>query len=132
MAEWIIGVIESYGYWGIVALMILENVFPPIPSELIMPFAGFAAARGDLSTTGIVLAGSAGSLLGAMPLPQFLLWSAAGSIIWVGGLTAVGYAMQEQYDQVTDWLNPVAQMVLVVIVGVYVYRVVTFKKRVAQ
>ena len=57
--------IEQTGYWGIALLMLLENVFPPIPSELIMPIAGYAAARGELDFFATVLAGTAGSLLGA-------------------------------------------------------------------
>jgi membrane protein DedA with SNARE-associated domain len=47
--------------------MLAENVFPPLPSELIMPFAGFLAARGDLDPVLVVVAGAAGSLLGALP-----------------------------------------------------------------
>jgi membrane protein DedA with SNARE-associated domain len=42
-------------------------LFPPIPSELIMPFAGFAAARGDLNLIGVLIAGTIGSLVGALP-----------------------------------------------------------------
>lgn len=67
MADWIIGLIEQHGYLAIAALMLLENVFPPIPSELIMPFAGFVAARGDLSPAGVLLAGVCGSVLGTLP-----------------------------------------------------------------
>jgi membrane protein DedA with SNARE-associated domain len=67
MAEWIIHLIERFSYLGIALLMALENVFPPIPSELIMPFAGFVAARGDLNGVGVILAGSAGSLAGTLP-----------------------------------------------------------------
>jgi membrane protein DedA with SNARE-associated domain len=48
--------------------MFVENVFPPIPSEIIMPLAGYMAARGKLSLSGIILAGMAGSVLGALPL----------------------------------------------------------------
>ena len=76
MADWITGFITEYGYGAVVALMLLENVFPPIPSELIMPFAGYVAARGDLHPAGVVAAGSAGSLLGAVA------WYAVG--YWVG------------------------------------------------
>jgi len=65
MFEWIVGLVERSGYLGIALLMLAENVFPPIPSELIMPLSGFAAARGELSLVGVVLAGSAGSLAGA-------------------------------------------------------------------
>lgn len=67
MAEWIIGLIGHYGYLAVAALMFLENVLPPIPSELIMPFAGFAAARGDLHPLGAAAAGAAGSLAGTLP-----------------------------------------------------------------
>ena len=67
MADWIIGFIEQYGYVGVAALMMLENVFPPIPSELIMPFAGFVSARGTLDPFGVLAAGVAGSLAGTLP-----------------------------------------------------------------
>ena len=67
MIDWITGFITATGYLGIVLLMFAENVFPPIPSELIMPFAGFVAARGDLHPVGVVVAGVSGSLLGAVP-----------------------------------------------------------------
>ena len=68
LGEWILQVMSDLGYVGIILLMFLENVFPPIPSELIMPAAGFAAARGELSLTGVILAGSLGSVLGAIVL----------------------------------------------------------------
>jgi membrane protein DedA with SNARE-associated domain len=59
---------HSTGYFGILLLMFVENVFPPIPSEFIMPLAGYMAAQGKLSLFGIILAGMAGSVLGALPL----------------------------------------------------------------
>ncbi len=58
----------SLGYPGVALLMFLENLFPPIPSELIMPLAGFTAGRGELSFVWVVVAGSVGSLLGQLPL----------------------------------------------------------------
>jgi membrane protein DedA with SNARE-associated domain len=76
MAEWIIRAVEQGGYAGIVLLMFLENIFPPIPSEVIMPLAGYAASRGSLDVHLVVLAGTAGSLLGALP------WYYAGR--WLG------------------------------------------------
>ncbi|MGE0257235.1 MAG: DedA family protein [Alphaproteobacteria bacterium] len=77
MFDWIIGFIERTGYFGIAAMMLAENVFPPIPSELIMPLAGFTAARGELSIVGAVLVGSVGSVLGST------LWYFIG--YWLGG-----------------------------------------------
>ena len=71
MVEFITDFIGRHGAWAIAALMFAENIFPPIPSELIMPFAGFAASRGDVDPTLAVLAGTAGSVCGA--LPWFLL-----------------------------------------------------------
>lgn len=66
MADWITELIAEHGYLALFTLMFLENVFPPIPSELIMPFAGYAVARGNIDPIGAVIAGSAGSLLGAL------------------------------------------------------------------
>lgn len=66
MFDWITGLMERSGYLGVLPLMLAENVFPPIPSELIMPLAGFAAAGGKLTILFVVLAGTAGSLLGAL------------------------------------------------------------------
>ena len=68
MANWIIRTIESTGYFGIVFLMFLENIFPPIPSEFIMPLAGFMAAKEEQTLPGVVLAGTIGSVLGALAL----------------------------------------------------------------
>ena len=68
MADWIIRTIESTGYFGIVFLMFLENVFPPIPSEFIMPLAGFMASKEEQTLSGVVLAGTIGSVLGALAL----------------------------------------------------------------
>ncbi len=65
MAEWIIATIAAGGLMGVAALMLLENVFPPIPAELIMPLAGLAAARGEMDFTGVVAAGTAGAVAGA-------------------------------------------------------------------
>jgi membrane protein DedA with SNARE-associated domain len=68
MVQWIENLMTSLGYLGIVLLMFVENVFPPIPSELIMPLAGFTASRGDLNLALVILAGTVGSVLGALPL----------------------------------------------------------------
>lgn len=74
MFDFITEFMQNSGYFGVFALMALENIFPPIPSELIMPFAGFVAARGDLSVAGVLIAGTAGSVAGALP------WYYAGKV----------------------------------------------------
>jgi membrane protein DedA with SNARE-associated domain len=49
MFEWLVKLIDDAGLVGVFLLMVLENLFPPIPSEVIMPLAGFTAARGQMS-----------------------------------------------------------------------------------
>lgn len=75
MSEWIINTMQSLGYLGIGLLMFLENLFPPIPSELIMPFAGFTIAKGDMQFAPAIAAGVIGTVLGALP------WYYAGKIL---------------------------------------------------
>lgn len=68
MEKWLIGVMEEFGYAGVMFLIALENIFPPIPSEVILTFAGFMTASTDLSIAGVILSSTAGSLLGAVLL----------------------------------------------------------------
>ena len=68
VSAWVLIIMAKFGYLGIIFAMFAENVFPPIPSELIMPAAGFAVARGDLNLILVILAGTLGSVLGALPL----------------------------------------------------------------
>ena len=67
MLNWMTTIVSASGYPGIVLLMLGENLFPPLPSELIMPLAGFVAAQGHLNPILVVLAGTCGSVLGALP-----------------------------------------------------------------
>jgi len=66
VTEFIFKLIEDGGYWGVAFLMLLETIFPPIPSEVIMPLAGVTAARGGMSLTLVILAGTAGAMAGNM------------------------------------------------------------------
>ncbi len=64
MSEWIISFIKDAGYLGVGFLMFLETVFPPIPSEVIMPVAGLSAARGDMHIAGVIASGTVGAMFG--------------------------------------------------------------------
>ena len=68
LASWVQDVIESLGYLGVALLVIAENLFPPIPSEIVLPFAGFVARRGDGSVIVMVVAATIGSVIGALVL----------------------------------------------------------------
>ena len=64
MSEWVIRLIDDAGYVGVFLLMFLETIFPPIPSEVIMPLAGVRAARGPMSLLGVIVSGTAGAMAG--------------------------------------------------------------------
>ena len=66
MEDWVVNVVRGMGPLGVALLMFLENVFPPLPSEVIMPLAGYLAARGEASFWAMSAAGVAGSLAGAL------------------------------------------------------------------
>jgi membrane protein DedA with SNARE-associated domain len=68
IAAWVQDVIESLGYVGVALLVVIENLFPPIPSEIVLPFAGFVAQRGDASVTLMIVAATVGSVVGALVL----------------------------------------------------------------
>ncbi len=68
MDNWIGEILGEYGYFGVCLLLLIENVFPPIPSEVILTFSGFATTFTNMTKTGVVLAATAGSVVGAMVL----------------------------------------------------------------
>lgn len=70
MQDWIIAVMGQFGYWGIFLMIALENIFPPIPSEIILSFGGFMTTRTSLSLPGVVASATAGSVVGALILYQ--------------------------------------------------------------
>ena len=76
MFDWVVATIDSWGYLGVFFLMVAENVFPPIPSEVIMPLAGFLAGSGRMSLSLTMLVGTLGSVIGT------LMWYYVG--LWFG------------------------------------------------
>lgn len=106
MFEWITSLIDQAGYAGIAFIMFLEGVFPPIPSWLVMPLAGFEASSGRLSPALVVLAGTTGSTLSA------ICWYMAGKFIGMERLK--GFAGRHghwltlspaQIERVDRWFN---------------------------
>lgn len=66
LAGWTVGVVEKLGYWGLAGLVALENVFPPIPSEIVLPMAGFLTGQDRLVYGLAVGASTAGAVTGAL------------------------------------------------------------------
>lgn len=106
MQNWIVDVVREMGPLGVGLLMFLENVFPPIPSELIMPLAGYLSMQGQMAFGPVVAAGVAGSLAGA------LFWYRVGRTVtydrlcdWVEA-HGVWLAMTpEDIDRAVDWFD---------------------------
>ena len=201
MFDFVSQAISTLGAFGIALLMFLENVFPPIPSEVIMPLAGFNAQQGEMSFWAVLIAGTVGSLAGAlfwywigrrigadrlkrlslkagrwltitpddidrsngwfkrhggaavligrlfptirtfisvpagvarMPLAYFTLLSTIGTVIWNLILLGAGYLLGSNYDAVQKWLDPLSYAVMALIVGAYLYRVVTYDAEAAE
>lgn len=194
LTTWITNTMESMGWFGIGLLMFLENVFPPIPSELIMPLAGFTIAQGKMGWIPAIAAGVVGTVLGSliwyyigvfiseerlerwadrygrwmqlssadiakskkwfnrhgvkavflcrlvpgvrtlislpagiegMPLPTYLIFTTAGTLLWTIFLTATGYFLGNNYTKVDEYLGPVSKIILAILVvwfGLFVGR----------
>ncbi len=65
LTDFVADVVDALGYLGVALLVALENVFPPIPSEVVLPLAGFVAGRGDANLIGMIVAATVGSVVGA-------------------------------------------------------------------
>lgn len=68
MQEIIIALMNRFGYWGILLLIAIENIFPPIPSEVILTFGGFMTTYTSLKVPGVIIFSTIGSLIGAVLL----------------------------------------------------------------
>ncbi len=105
-------VISDLGLLGLVALMFVENVFPPIPSEVVLPLAGFFVARGELSFVGVLFAATLGSVLGSILLYEVARYGGRPFVLRYGSLLRVG---PEELDRADAWF--VRRGPIVVLVG---------------
>lgn len=74
MEAWITGVMENYGYAGIFLLILAENIFPPIPSEIVLTVGGFMTTTANMTILGVITASTAGSVSGALILYYLGRW----------------------------------------------------------
>jgi len=80
VTNFIINTISSFGYFGVGLMMAIESVCIPLPSEIIMPFAGFLVAQGKFSLLGVTLAGAFGCLVGSVVAYAVGIWGGRGFI----------------------------------------------------
>lgn len=105
-ADWVTDVIESLGYVGIASLIALENVFPPIPSELILPLTGFLCGQGRFWLPAAVLAATVGSVVGALILYGVARWLGEQRLHWLVGRFGKFLLLKEgDLDRASAWFS---------------------------
>lgn len=103
LAEWVAGVVDQLGYVGLMLLIALENLFPPLPSELILPLAGFLVGQGRMDFVAALAAATAGSLLGAVLLYGLGAWVGEQRIrLWVRRLPLLE---ESDVDRGVEWFG---------------------------
>ena len=107
MQEWIIHIMDLYGYLGISLLIAIENLFPPIPSEIILTFGGFMTTYTKLAVWGVILAATIGSVTGAIILFGVgrLLSADRLATILDGKIGKILRFKKEDVYKACDWFN---------------------------
>lgn len=112
---WVSGVLDSYGLLGLVLLLLVENLFPPIPSEVILPLSGFLVGRGVFTFPGALAASTTGSLLGAYILYALGRWGGRELILRYGRVLRITKDDLDRaegwFDRYGDWIVFFARMV---------------------
>jgi membrane protein DedA with SNARE-associated domain len=102
IGSWVLDVISALGYVGLALLLIAENLFPPIPSEIVLPLAGFLVGRGDLILWLAVLAATLGSVAGAMILYALGRYGGRKLVLRYGRFLRVD---AESLDRADEWFR---------------------------
>lgn len=102
VSEWVANVIGSFGYLGLAFLMLAENLFPPIPSEAILPLTGFFVGRGELAFPAALVVATLGSLAGALVLYALGRWGGRELIVRHAKLLRVTEAELDRADRWFD------------------------------
>ena len=107
MEQWMLEMMNSFGYLGIFLLILAENIFPPIPSEAILTFGGFMTTYTRMHVPGVVLSSTAGSLVGAVILYQLgnLLSPERLEHLITGPVGKALRLKKEHIQQAMDWFD---------------------------
>ena len=102
LTEWVTSSVTTGGPWALLSVMLIENLFPPIPSEAVLPLAGFLVERGSMALGPALLASTAGSVLGAFILYSLGRWGGRPVLLRWGGLLRLD---EPQLDRADDWFD---------------------------
>lgn len=115
MDDWIFQVITTLGYLGLALLLVAENLFPPIPSEVVLPLAGFVVGREDLGFWQALLASTTGSVVGALILYALGRYGGRGLVLRYGSWLRVSAKELERaegwFRRYGDWVVLFARVV---------------------
>src|SRR4030067_415379 len=102
LIPWLVNPIGAMGYPGIFLLMAMESSVFPVPSELVMPPAGYLAQQGVMNPWVAIFAGSVGSLAGMTHL-RFSAYTLLGATLWCSILTWIGYAIGRNQEMIVAY-----------------------------
>jgi membrane protein DedA with SNARE-associated domain len=106
LASWAVDVIDKLGYLGLFLILVLENVFPPIPSEAVLPLAGFLTGKGDMNFFLAVIVSTAGAVTGALILYYFGDWFGEERVRWLIRKFGKWFAITESdFDTAGAWFD---------------------------
>ncbi len=115
LGSWIADNLAAFGYPGLAAFLLIENHFPPIPSDLILPLAGFLVGKGEMSFLPALLAATTGSLVGAYILYAVGLWGGRPLVLRYGMWLRVKEGDLDHaegwFEKYGDWVVFFARMV---------------------
>ena len=100
IGQWIQDVMGSFGYVGLALLLVLENLFPPIPSEIVLPLAGFFVGSGNFTFWGALLASTVGATVGAIVLYGLGRWGGRALVVRYGRWLRVS---EEDLNRAEGW-----------------------------
>jgi membrane protein DedA with SNARE-associated domain len=115
MTDAVVGLMRTLGYLGLFLVLIIENLFPPIPSEAVLPLAGFLVGRGEMNFWLAVIVATAGATIGALILYALGRWGGRPIILRYGGILRVDAASLDRAEQwfirYGDWVVLVARVI---------------------
>ena len=111
MTDAVVGLMRAFGYLGLFLVLIIENLFPPIPSEAVLPLAGFLVGRGEMNFGLAVAVATAGGLVGALILYALGRWGGRPLILRYGWILRVD---GESLDRAERWFTTYGDWVVLV------------------
>lgn len=115
MSDWVLEIMQTLGYLGLFIVLVIENLFPPIPSELVLPLAGFLVGREQFNFWGAVGASTLGALVGAWILYGAGRWGGRPLILRYGRILRVNEKDLDRaegwFERYGDWVVLLARMV---------------------